>query len=77
MISADVGSNSRPYLAVIALGTNFERAGVFLIFFSDLISRAGPLAFFVAATLVVIPVAYFDVNTIVGACFQICCLSCN
>jgi hypothetical protein len=64
-------------MALVTLGPNFERASVFLVFFFDIVSLTGPLAFFIAATLIVIAVAYFDINAIVGARLQVYSLSCN
>lgn len=59
--------NSRSNLAVITLGLNFERAGIFPIFFSNTVTRTRPIAFAIAATLVVVAVAYFDINAKFGA----------
>ena len=77
MCLATPGSNSRSNLAVITLGLNFERASIFLIFLFDRISLTRSLAFFIAATLIVIAVAYLDFDTIVGAGLQIYSLGCN
>lgn len=72
-----MGGNSRSNLAAITLGAKFERAGILFISFSDINRLTGLLAFLIAATLIVIAVAYFDINAIVGTRLQGFSLGCN
>lgn len=77
MLNRHLHGHSRSNLARITLVSNFEGAGIFPPCFPDIVNLTGSLAFVIAATLPVIPVAYFDIHAIVGASLQVDSLDCN